>query len=70
MRVNTLANQTDTDGRGGNTLPEVVGFMLDLVGYTACQPLYNKLRECCMTRPNPCKKNSKKCELLAHFKYA
>jgi hypothetical protein len=39
--VDTLASQADADGRGAvNTRPEVVEFMLDLAGYTACQPLH------------------------------
>lgn len=39
--VDTLASQADADGRGAvNTRPEVVAFMLDLAGYTACQPLH------------------------------
>lgn len=40
--VDTLASQADADARGAvNTRPEVVKFMLDLAGYTACQPLYS-----------------------------
>lgn len=55
--VDTLASQADADGRGAvNTRPDVVGFMLDLVGDIACQPLYNKLRECCITRPQTLQK--------------
>ena len=39
--VDTLASQADAGGRGAvNTRPEVVEFMLDLAGYTACQPLH------------------------------
>ncbi|MDO9571851.1 MAG: hypothetical protein Q7J58_21075 [Hydrogenophaga sp.] len=40
--MDTLASQADADARGAvNTRPEVVKFMLDLAGYTACQPLYS-----------------------------
>jgi len=39
--VHVLASQADADERGAvNTRPEVVAFMLDLAGYTACQPLH------------------------------
>lgn len=39
--VDVLASQADADGRGAvNTRPEGVEFMLDLAGYTACQPLH------------------------------
>ncbi|MDO9484138.1 MAG: hypothetical protein Q8K34_21340 [Hydrogenophaga sp.] len=39
--MDTPASQADADGRGAvNTRPEVVEFMLDLAGYTACQPLH------------------------------